>query len=151
VCNPVVPTNYPVTVEEVWGAGACDIGWPAGIDAVCGEEGGMVALSEDDGASVEMAYDEVTLAIAAFEGSPEVNPFSSECDAYVAGVADLAKPEKRDLQLFKGKCGNCHILEPEHDGEPPLFTDYACDNLGVPRNSEDPFSDQTDFSPLGDA
>ena len=39
VCNPVVPGDYPVSFEEVWGAGACDITWPADVDVVCATEG----------------------------------------------------------------------------------------------------------------
>jgi len=153
VCNPVVATDYPVTFEEVWGAGACAIAWPADVDTVCGVEGGMVALSDDDQAKVETAYDQIALSIAAFEGSPEVNQFSSKYDAYLAGAADLTKEEKKGLHLFKSKakCANCHLLDAERDGEPPLFTDYTFDNLGVPRNPENPFYDELDFNPLGDA
>ena len=52
----------------------------------------------------------------------------------------LSDDEVRGLILFntKGKCAECHILESEN-GIPPLFTDFTYDNLGVPRNPENPF------------
>ncbi len=45
------------------------------------------------------------------------------------------------MALFngKGKCGLCHLSEPGPDGEPPLFTDFTYDNLGVPKNPANPF------------
>ncbi|NVJ16159.1 hypothetical protein [Myxococcus sp. AM010] len=40
------------------------------------------------------------------------------------------------LSLFEGKtlCSNCHPSQRGPNDEPPLFTDYTFDNLGVPRN-----------------
>ena len=35
VCNPVVPADYPVSFEAVWGAGTCAISWPGDIASVC--------------------------------------------------------------------------------------------------------------------
>jgi cytochrome c peroxidase len=48
--------------------------------------------------------------------------------------------ELRGLVLFNGQalCSACHVLTPV-DGEPPLFTDFTYDNLGVPRNPDNPF------------
>jgi cytochrome c peroxidase len=45
------------------------------------------------------------------------------------------------LKLFNGKamCSACHVSEPGPNGEPPLFTDFTYDNLGVPRNPGNPF------------
>jgi cytochrome c peroxidase len=152
VCNPVVPGDYPVPFEDVWGTGACDISWPGDVDAVCATEGGTVGLSSEDRAKSDMAYDEIALSIAAFEASPESNAFTSKYDYYLAGMVDLTKEEKKGLNLFKstGKCANCHILDPGPNGEPPLLTDFTYDNLGVPRNPENPFYDQDDFNPLGE-
>jgi cytochrome c peroxidase len=78
------------------------------------------------------AYDVVGLSIAAYERSSEVNPFSSKYDAWVAGKAKLTAPEMQGFRLFsnKGKCDNCHV--------PPLFTDFTYDNLGIPKNPENP-------------
>jgi len=83
-------------------------------------------------ANTSAAYDVVGLSIAAYERSSEVNPFSSKYDAWVAGKAKLTAPEMQGFRLFtnKGKCDNCHV--------PPLFTDFTYDNLGIPKNPENP-------------
>jgi cytochrome c peroxidase len=39
----------------------------------------------------------------------------------------------------KGNCAACHPSQPSDDGTPPLFTDFTYDNLGVPKNPENPF------------
>ncbi len=102
---------------------------------------------------VERAYDGIALAIAAYEASPEVNAFSSKYDAYLARRADLTEKEHLGLRLFEGKakCANCHPSQPGPRGEPPLFTDYTYDNVGVPRNPLNPWYEQLDFNPLGRA
>jgi cytochrome c peroxidase len=140
VCNPVVAEDYPVSFEEVWGTGACSIAWPADIETVCATEGATVSLSAADEAKVEAAYDNIGLSIATYEGSSEVNPFTSKYDYYLAGMVDLTKEEKKGLHMFKGKgkCAKCHIADPDRDGNPPLFTDFTYDNLGVPKNPENP-------------
>jgi cytochrome c peroxidase len=45
------------------------------------------------------------------------------------------------LEVFEGKgmCSACHLSEPGPNGEPPLFTDFTFDNLGIPRNPDNPF------------
>lgn len=88
------------------------------------------------------SYDNIALAIAAYEASGEVNQYSSKYDAYLAGNAELTEQEAWGLQLFndenKGNCAACHPSTSETD-DPPLFTDYTYDNLGVPRNPDNPF------------
>ena len=63
-----------------------------------------------------------------------MNPFSSKYDAYLARKVDLTEQEQRGLRLFQGKahCDACHPSTPGPQGEPPLFTDFTYDNLGVP-------------------
>lgn len=89
------------------------------------------------------AYDMIADAIAEYEKSSEVNQFSSKYDLYLAGKVDLTEQERRGLELFededKGKCAECHPIQPGDDGTPPLFTDFTYDNLGVPQNPENPF------------
>jgi cytochrome c peroxidase len=89
---------------------------------------------------VDRAYDQVALSIAAYEDSDEVNRFASKFDAYLAGKAHLSPIEQAGYQLFTGKarCTNCHTAAGKA-GQPPLFTDFTYDNLGVPRNPENPF------------
>ena len=43
------------------------------------------------------------------------------------------------LELFNGKamCSACHLSE----GPAPLFTDFTYDNLGIPKNPENPVYD----------
>ncbi len=86
-------------------------------------------------------YENIARAIAAYEASDEVNPFSSKYDAYLRGEAVLTDQEARGLELFNGDamCNLCHLSEPGPTGEPPLFTDFTYDNLGIPRNPQNPF------------
>jgi cytochrome c peroxidase len=83
----------------------------------------------------------IAIAIATYENSPESNAYTSKFDYYLAGMVDLTKEEKKGLNMFKGKgkCANCHTIDPGPNGEPPLFTDFTYDNLGVPRNPENPW------------
>jgi cytochrome c peroxidase len=106
-----------------------------------------------DPAKVGEAYGAIALSIAAFEASPESNAFTSKYDYYRRGVVDLTKQEKLGLNLFQGKgqCTNCHVLNRNGKGDPPLLTDFTFDNLGVPRNPENPFYEETAFNPLGGA
>ena len=146
----VCVAGYPVAFDNVWGAGACAITWPADVAAACATEGGYVTLSDADLVKVEQNYDSIALSIAAFESSPEANAFSSKYDAYQAGLADLTKMEKQGLNLFNGKakCSKCHSLKGDSKGH-ALFTDYTYDNLGIPRNPDNPWYSQATFNPLG--
>jgi len=102
---------------------------------------------------VEENYDRVGLSIAAYEASSEVNAFSSKYDAYLAGDVELTDQEAWGLELFEGdgKCNLCHPSELGPAGESPLFTDFTFDNLGVPKNPENPFYDMPEiFNPDGD-
>ncbi len=85
---------------------------------------------------INLNFDRVGLAIAAYEGSSEVNQFSSKFDYYLKGIIKLSPEEKQGLNLFnnKGKCALCHISI----GKKPLFTDFTFDNLGAPKNPENP-------------
>jgi len=91
----------------------------------------------------EQAYDRIAEALAAFERTPQFSPFSSKYDAYLAGKTKLTQQELRGLRLFeaedKGNCAACHPSKPGPRGEPPLLTDFTYDNLGVPRNPDNPF------------
>ena len=150
VCNPVVLADYPAGFEQVWGAGTCDIIWPAGIDQSCATEGSTVSLSDEDRARVNADYDLIALSIETYEASSEVNTFTSKYDAFLAKAVDFTKEEKKGLNLFrgKGKCSKCHVLG-QGPKDPPLFTDFTFDNLGVPRNPDNPWYTQSAFNPDG--
>ena len=141
VVHRVCTAAYPVTFQQVWGSPACAITWPSNVGSICQSASGIVTLSADDRAKVNSAYDRVGLSVGAYEASSEVNAFTSKYDYYLAGKVDLTKEEKKGLNLFKskGKCAKCHVLEPGPNGEPPLFTDFTYDNLGLPRNPLNPF------------
>src|SRR5659263_36303 len=89
-------------------------------------------------------YECIARAIAAYENSSEVSAFTSKYDAVQAGKATFTAEEANGLALFtvKGKCANCHV--------PPLFTNFKYDNLGVPRNLENPFYNMSpEYNPNG--
>jgi len=90
---------------------------------------------------VNLQFGIIGIAIAAFENSGKVNGFSSKYDFYLQGKAKFSAKEKAGLELFRGKakCANCHLLEIEKDGIPPLFTDFTFDNLGLPKNLQNPW------------
>ena len=94
-----------------------------------------------------IAFENIVSAIAEFERSPEFRPFTSKYDYYLAGKVKLSKLEKEGLQLFeaedKGNCAACHPSQVGPQGQPPLFTDFTYDNLGVPKNTNSPFYTQS--------
>lgn len=131
---------------------------------------GSLAAEKDPAA----AYADIGRAIAAYERSSEVNPFSSRFDDFWRAATakglevDKIEPknadvfrglglnerELRGLVLFatKGACAECHLLTPAAPGVPPVFADYRYDNLGVPPNPANPFYGQDKaFNPDGKA
>ena len=143
VCETIRASRYAGLFESVWGEGSLDCS-----DAGYGATGDKVAWS-----------------IAAYEASAEVVPFSSRFDDYwraclAAGnspeACGLAEGEQTDLdpggvlsaQEFDGLiefgeyCSACHIShEPGPDGLPPIFSNHAFDNIGVPANPRNPVYD----------
>ncbi len=118
VCVKVRDSEYAGLFEEVWGPGS--LNW---TDDVAG------------------TYERIARSISAYESSSEVNPFTSKFDYYLAGQAELTEQEATGLMLFEGRamCSACHISEPGPGSEPPLFTDFTYDNLGIPKNPDNPF------------
>jgi cytochrome c peroxidase len=115
-------SKYAGLFEQVWGKGS--------LDAV---------------KDVQGTYIKIARSIAAYERSPEVQSFSSKYDAWLKKKAKLTKEEELGRKLFngKGKCADCHTSAPGRNGEPPLFTDFTYDNLGVPKNPHNPFYTQS--------
>jgi len=145
----VQKSDYAALFEKVWGKGSLD------------------AAKDFDG-----AYEKIGRSIAAYERSAEVNPFSSKFDDFwrkaKAGGLDLASIDETNAKKFEGlglspvelkglvlfngqaKCFACHVLT-SVGGKPPLFTDFTYDNLGVPKNSDNPFYKMPkEFNPDGD-
>lgn len=133
--------GYPVGFENVWGAKSCAIAWPLDVDVTCSAEGGTVDLTEADRTKSDLAFDRIALSIAAFESSPESNAFTSKFDLRLKGKAKLTQEERRGFALFKGqgKCVRCHTVTA--GGKKSLFTDFTFDNLGLPKNPENPVYD----------
>jgi cytochrome c peroxidase len=136
----VQKSNYASLFELVWGKGSLDAG-----------------------KNVDKTYESIARAIAAYERSPEVNSFSSKFDAFWQAARakglkvetidatnaknysnlGLTDREVEGLVLFntKGFCLKCHVLT-SVNGKPPVFTDYSYDNIGVPKNPQNPFYGQ---------
>ena len=103
-------------------------------------------------ARTDLAYGIVAIAIAAYEHSPEVNQYSSKYDLFLQNKVQLSAEETQGLALFEGKarCAGCHPNKPGPNGEPPLFTDFAYDNIGVPKNPDNPwYAMPKEFNPDG--
>ena len=132
---------YRALFEDVFGPRAFDIGWPANTGVLCAlpndnpatrigsevpgpnDTPWIVPLSTVDRVRAQEDYDLMARAIAAYEASPDVSPFSSKFDAFRAGKATLSPAEMRGYTLFNGKarCNSCHV---DPAGDPhPLFTD----------------------------
>jgi cytochrome c peroxidase len=111
------------------------------VSRVCGSDYGDL-FRQVHGASAcqnaEQGYAALALSIAAFEGSKEMNPFSSKYDLSLAGKATLEPLEQQGLALFndRGKCAGCHV---DDAAAASAFTDFTFDNLGIPPNPENPF------------
>jgi cytochrome c peroxidase len=117
VLEQVTASKYADLWEEVWGE----------------------PISYETDEDIDKNYDRIGRAIAEYEASSEVNQFSSKYDYYLAGEIELTEQEARGLELFEGKamCSACHPSK----GAEALFTDFTYDNLGVPKNPENPFYD----------
>jgi cytochrome c peroxidase len=146
---------YRSIVEALWGAQSFAINWPTNIESVCAKPGPPpqhdpypVHLSPNNRAQSNSTFDHIAVAMATYESSPDVSPFSSKFDAYLAGKAQLTPEEKRGYELFNGKahCNQCHSSGAAVNGGnqkaadvAPLFTDFTSANLGLPRNLALPF------------
>lgn len=110
---------------------------------------------------MDITFDNIARAIAAFERSTSVTRFTSKFDQFwqacqAAGIEVSAINESTNLStlpqgilttrqlqglaLFNGKakCSACHLTTNHVDASgnpyPPLFTDFTYDNLGIPTN-----------------
>ena len=100
------------------------------------------------------AFNKIADALVAFERSAVFTRFNSKYDYFLAGKVKFTEQEKRGRKLFedssKGNCAACHPSRPTKAGAPPLFTDFTYDNLGVPKNPDNPFYSLTaDINPEG--
>jgi cytochrome c peroxidase len=139
LCNLVRSADYAEEFKTLWGFKFIN----------CGREADNI-------------HAKIGLTISAFERSPEFNRFDSKFDLFwenanaagldvsqisEANMGDysgqgLSDDELYGLAVFNGKgmCSACHVFDVGEAGY-PLFTDFTYDNLGVPRNPQNPFYD----------
>jgi cytochrome c peroxidase len=109
----------------------------------------MMMMDRNSDDIARLISDWLAEAIAAYEASPEVSPFTSKFDAFLTGRTELSAEEHRGYDLFNGqaKCLNCHV-DPKGT-ERPLFTDNTTSNLGLPRNPNLTFYRETQSDAFG--
>ena len=119
VCEKISVSQYAKLFEDVWGPDSLD----------CRPD------------VVDETYTLISLSIAAYEASPEVNQFSSKFDAFLADEATLTDQEQEGMTLVKEHCG-CHsFVDDPHANPGPeqvLFTNFKYFNIGVPSNPNNP-------------
>ena len=120
---------------------------------------------------VSTVYSLIAQSISAFEACPEVAPFSSKYDAWLAGKATLTPTEMDGLRLATGRingrksgavnyynahCDECHGITADPTIGPDLWTFSCYANLGVPKNPNNPYyfmtnraADPAGYNPLG--
>ena len=94
--------------------------------------------------SDEVILSYVADALSKYQKSKEVNSFTSKFDYASKGLVAYTEEERKGLNLFKdkAKCALCHILDGDENTGKVLFTDFTYDNIGVPRNTTNPFYSQ---------
>lgn len=109
---------------------------PIDADAAC-----AAGEPAEPAPETEAALRLVGHALAAYEASSEVIPFSSRFDDWMAGRGQLTEAEEAGFKLFDGKaqCSACHVLTAGPKGQGAMLTDFTYDNLGVPANPENPW------------
>jgi cytochrome c peroxidase len=149
-------SNYKFFFEQVFGAGSLELAWPADVQQICSTPAGAAVLggnptplqlSPSDRTLANKDFDEFAQAIAAYEGSDSVSPFTSKFDYFLAGKATLTTQEMNGYELFRGKgsCNTCHLdgrSSTQKGGSDtgqaasvqPLFTDTTYNNIGLPKN-----------------
>jgi cytochrome c peroxidase len=145
--------SYADLFHAVWGVDLADLEFPTDMKQQCRRSAGDfdVEFSPEENLALDLNYDRVGLSIAAFEASAEVNPFSSKYDAWKAGMAEFTEQEELGFELFTDEevfCADCHVADLTDPQD--LFTDFSFDNLGVPRNPENPvYASDPGFVDLG--
>jgi cytochrome c peroxidase len=137
---------YRLLFENVWGAQAFAIAWPADVEQVCSRPGPAptgdplpLHLDRLDRGRAKSTFDQMAQSIAGYEASAEVTAFTSKYDAVLANKAQFTPQEQAGYDLFRGKalCNTCH--RDGGPGEDPLFTDFTASNIGTPANPRLPY------------
>lgn len=149
-------SEYAPLIINLWGAQSFAIHWPSDVAAVCAKPGPPPAsdpfpvhLSAVDRGTSNSTFQHMVMSIASYEASPDVSPFSSKFDAYLAGNAQLTPQEQNGYELFNGRahCNQCHLSGTAVGTQnsqvaadvAPLFTDFTANNIGLPKNLALPY------------
>ena len=105
-------------------------------------------------ADPDVALNAVAAALAAFQRTRALQPFTSKFDYVMRGQAKFSEQEQQGLSLFnirqKGNCAHCHTVdEASRDPQKSLFTDFSYHALGVPRSQRIPRNADAAFNDLG--
>ena len=148
---------YRPMAERLWGAQAFAVRWPPDTHKICERPGPApqadplpVHLRAVDRGIAQATFDKIAESIAAYEGSTEVNSFSSKYDYVAAGKAKFTSDEDAGYQLFRSgatHCNECH--RDGGPGEEPLFTDFTASNLGLPPNLGTPYYKENQADSFG--
>jgi cytochrome c peroxidase len=158
VCLRVAHSEYAGLFEEVWGAGSLDC--MKNADAVYVQITGSIAAYEESKevnpftSKFDLFWDNAKAAGkdvtkikcgGGMGGGAMMGCPGGGMDPYrwtVYRNLGLTDVELRGLAAFndpnRANCASCHPLTPGLDGY-PLFTNFAYDNLGVPKNPQNPF------------
>ena len=150
-------SQYRQIAEKVWGPQAFAIHWPGDVESVCARPGPASAsdpypvhLTAVDRGLSNRTFDQIGQAVATYEASSEVNPFSSKYDYVMAKKARFTAEEEAGYALFRSNsthCNECH--RDGGPGEEPLFTDFTASNLGLPANPAVPFYEESGSDRFG--
>jgi len=104
----------------------------------------------DTASVVSLALD----ALQAFQREdPQLHPYDSKYDRFLAHQAHLSAAEWRGLQAFldpaRGNCAACHPATSASGKGPPLFTDFGYAATGVPRHRAIPANADPAYVDLG--
>jgi cytochrome c peroxidase len=163
---------YRPLFEEIWGAGAFDITWPANVATICATPGGAaifgsntmpLTLSPADRTRANDVYNHWGESLNAYEHSLSISPFTSKFDAFLKGLYTMTSNEAAGYALFNGKgnCNSCHLdgrgttlLSSQTDTSTaadvtPVFTCFGSANEGLPKNPRVAYYYETTPDSLG--
>lgn len=85
--------------------------------------------------STDKAYHAIADSLAAFQSTDQFASFDSKFDKVLRGNARFTAAEQRGHDLFIGNCTSCHTMPTAESTQiESLFTNFAYENLGVPKN-----------------
>ena len=98
-------------------------------------------FGEDAFINTEQAYDYIAKALAAFQQSSEMSPFTSKYDEVQRGEESFTEAEARGFKIFSGPlCAKCHTTPIDKGVE--LFSNFTYETIGSPANTSSKFIDK---------